>query len=34
MNKKYFIYTRISDDKYEKSIDNQEDIIKKLAKKD
>jgi len=28
MNKKYFIYTRISDDKYEKSIDNQEDIIK------
>lgn len=34
MNKKYFIYTRISDDKYEKSIDNQEDIIKKLAKRD
>ena len=34
MNKKYFIYTRVSDDKYEKSIDNQEDIIRKLAQKD
>ncbi len=34
MNKKYFVYTRVSDDKYEKSIDNQEDIVKKLAEKD
>ncbi len=34
MNKKYFIYTRISDDKYEKSIDNQKEMLYNLAKKD
>ncbi|MCP4523570.1 MAG: recombinase family protein [Candidatus Gracilibacteria bacterium] len=34
MSKKYFIYTRVSDDGYEKSIDNQKEILLKLAEKD
>ena len=34
MSKKYFIYTRVSDDSYEKSIDNQKEILLKLAEKD
>jgi DNA invertase Pin-like site-specific DNA recombinase len=32
--KKFFVYTRVSVDEYEKSIDNQIDIIRKLAEKD
>ncbi len=31
MSKKFFIYTRVSDNKYEKSIDNQDEILRKLA---
>ena len=31
MSKKYFIYTRVSNDDYEESIDNQIDILYKLA---
>ncbi len=34
MNKKFFIYVRISDKDYENSIENQKDILIKLAKKD
>ena len=29
--KKYVVYTRISDDEYDKSLDNQDDIIRKVA---
>jgi DNA invertase Pin-like site-specific DNA recombinase len=32
MNKKYFLYTRVSNDDYDKSIDNQKDILEKIAK--
>lgn len=32
--KKFFVYTRVSSDDYEKSIDNQKDIIIKLAEND
>jgi DNA invertase Pin-like site-specific DNA recombinase len=32
MGKKYFLYTRVSNDDYDKSIDNQQDILEKLAK--
>ena len=32
MAKKYFLYTRISNDDYYKSIDNQKDILEKMAK--
>ncbi len=34
MDKKFFVYTRVSDGSYEKSIDNQEEVIIKLAEKD
>ena len=32
MAKKYFLYTRVSNDDYDKSIDNQKDILLKIAK--
>lgn len=32
MGKKYFLYTRVSNDDYDKSIDNQIDILLKVAK--
>ena len=32
MEKKYFLYTRVSNNDYEKSIDNQKDILLKIAK--
>jgi DNA invertase Pin-like site-specific DNA recombinase len=32
MKKKYFLYTRVSNDDYDKSIDNQKDILEKIAK--
>ena len=31
MGKKYFLYSRVSDDEYEKSIDNQKDVLLKVA---
>lgn len=31
MKKKYFLYTRVSNDDYEKSIDNQKDVLEKIA---
>jgi DNA invertase Pin-like site-specific DNA recombinase len=32
MGKRYFLYTRVSNDDYDKSIDNQKDILFKIAK--
>ncbi|MDD3263187.1 MAG: recombinase family protein [Candidatus Absconditabacteria bacterium] len=32
MKKKYFLYTRVSNDEYEKSIGNQKDILEKIAR--